>query len=101
MYCVVVAIAVEIDLHDRASTLILKPQQVSDISKMLVPSLVANSFAHYATGAFAGVTAHVLLGVLKDVDKFADCFKYDCTCQQAGQTCRQFYRNLTSKPCGC
>lgn len=95
------AIANEIDLFDQAGKLILEPQQVSDASRTLVPSLVANFCAHYATGAFIGITAHVLLGVLDDVDKLADCFKYDCTCQQAGQTSRRFYRNLTSKACRC
>ena len=95
------AIADEIDLLNRAGKLILEPQQVSDASKTLVPSLVANFCAHYATGAFAGVTAHVLLGVLDDVDKLADCFKYDCTCQQTGQTRRRFYRDLKSKACRC
>jgi hypothetical protein len=95
------AIADEIELLDRAGKLILEPQQVSDASKTLVPSLVSNFCAHYATGAFAGVTAHVLLGVLDDVDKLADCFKYNCTCQKAGQTIRRFYRDLTSKACRC
>lgn len=94
-------IAAEIDLHKRAGTLILEPKQVNDASNTLVPSLVANFCAHYATGAFSGVTAHVLLGVLDDVDELADCFKYDCNCRQPGVTQRRFYRNLTSKACGC
>ena len=62
------AIADEINLHNRGGTLILEPQQVSDASNTLVPSLVSNYCVHYATGACAGVTAHVLLGVLDDVD---------------------------------
>lgn len=95
------AIADEIDLHTRAGTLVLTEQQAADTTNTLVPSLVSNFLAHYNTGAFAGITSHVLLGVLNDIDALADCFKYDCTCRQPGQTVRRFYRSLTAKACGC
>ncbi len=95
------AIKAEIDLHSAAGNIVLSPQQLQDVSNTLLPALLGNVLAHYATGPSTGVSANVLLGVLDDVDKLADCFKYDCTCQQAGQTTRRFYRNLTTRACNC
>lgn len=95
------AIKDQMDLNARAGSLVLTQQQIQDASATLVPSLLANFCTHYNTGAFAGISARVLIGVLDDVDKLEDCFRYDCTCKQQGQTVRRFYRNLKSKACNC
>ena len=95
------AIAKDVDLHQTSSTLILDAMQVSQLSNTLVPALISNYCAHYNTAAFAGLTKHVLNGVLDDIDALAECFKYDCTCLNAGSTTKRFYRNLRTKRCSC
>lgn len=87
-------------LQQQAKQIVLDAQQISDSRSTLVPALISNYCAHFNTGAYAGISSHVLLGVLDDVDKLADCFKYDCTCQY-GPPRRRFYKSLIAKDCRC
>ena len=95
------AIQIDIQLHQHATTLILTPQQQNDSLNTLLPHMLSNMMAHFQTGAFAGINARVLQNVLDDVDKLADCFKYDCQCRQSGTTVRRFYRSMSQKDCNC
>lgn len=95
------AIKAAVDVTSAAKRLILTPQQEADISSVHVPAMIANWVSHYETSSASSLDPHVLLGVLATCDGFADCFKYDCTCQQSGKTVRRYYKNLSSKHCGC
>lgn len=93
------AITDQLDIYEDAGKLILEPQQITDIRTYHVPAIIGNWLSHYATGVTASLTPHVLLSVLDTIDRFADCFMYDCSCH--GSVQRRFYRDLASKPCGC
>lgn len=93
------AISEEVDLHKRANALILTQQQVDDLVKVHVPALIGNWVSHYATASGASFSPYVLLGVLDTINKFSGCFKYPCSCDGSSQP--RFYKDLTSKACGC
>ncbi len=95
------AIKRSLDLHLHAGRLILTPQQQRDIDAVLVPALISNWVNHYATATGTSLDPHVLLNVLDTCDKFANCFKYDCTCMSKGTTTRRYYRTLSTKECNC
>lgn len=93
------AISSEIDLHKRAGTLILEPQQVNNLETVHVPALVGNWVVHYATLTGTSLSPYVLIGLLDTINKVAECFMYPCTCRGASQL--RFYKNLSSKACAC
>jgi DNA repair exonuclease SbcCD ATPase subunit len=93
------AISDEVDLHKRANDLILTQQQVDDLVKVHVPALIGNWVSHYATASGASFSPYVLLGVLDAINRLSDCFKYSCSCGGGPQP--RFYKDLTSKACGC
>lgn len=93
------AIAGQLDIYEAAGKLILEQQQLVDIRTHHVPAIMGNWLSHYATGVTASLTPHVLLNVLDNIDRLADCFMYDCSCR--GSVQRRFYRDLASKQCGC
>jgi hypothetical protein len=92
-------IMADVRLHKAAGRLILSASQLQDLDTHHVPALLANWVSHYATGTTANFTPHVLLGVLDTIDKFSDCFMYDCKC--GGAVHRRYYADLTSKHCSC
>ncbi|MGB2645137.1 MAG: AAA family ATPase [Candidatus Acidiferrum sp.] len=95
------AIKKSLALYLDAGQLILTPQQQQSISMIFVPALVSNWVSHQATASGAPFDSRALLSVLDTCDKFADCFKYDCTCLNKGTITRRFYRTLSTKDCNC
>ena len=93
------AIKGELQLHQKAGTLIMTSTQQSTVLNALIPALIGNWISHYATGSTVSVTPHVLLNVINEIDAFSDSFKYDCTC--SGTIARRFYKNLANKHCSC
>lgn len=93
------AIGNAVDLHKRAGDLILTPSQQAGVDSTYSPKIIANWVTHYATGTAASLSAHVLLGVIKDLDVYVECFKHDCHC--SGGVQRKFYKSLTEKRCKC
>jgi hypothetical protein len=93
------AINTAVDLNQTANRLILSPTQISALETSHIPALVGNWISHYSTGVTSSFSPYVLLSVLDTIDKLADCFKYDCRC--SGSVQRRYYKDLTSKQCGC
>jgi recombinational DNA repair ATPase RecF len=89
------AISNAVELHKLAGNLVLDPQQLSDLDTMYVPNLAGNWVAHYETGSGGSLSAPVLKGVIKTIDDFADCFRYDKT--TGGKVQRLWYSSLSSK----
>lgn len=89
------AIGEAIDLHQRASTLVLDAQQVQDVLTSHVPAIVANWVSHYATGGSSSFSAPVLNGIINSIDAMSDCFRYDDT--SASPTVRRWYRSLSQR----
>ena len=93
------AIKNALELHQQAGRLILTAMQTTNASQTLVPALLGNWCAHYDTATYAGLTPHVLMGVIDDVDALADCFQYECTCGTDPRF--RFYRSLANRGCTC
>jgi len=93
------AITTAVDLYRGAGRLVLEPAQVTALHTQHVPALLGNWLSHYATGITASLSPHVLLGVLDTIDHLAECFTYECRCD--GTPRRRFYRDLSTKDCGC
>jgi dsDNA-binding SOS-regulon protein len=93
------AIGTAVGLQTKAGTIILDSTQLANVSSTHVPALVSNWISHYSTGVASSLSPYTLRGVLDSVDKLADCFKYDCSC--SGSTHRRYYKDLSSKCCGC
>ena len=89
------AIEEAIDLHQRASTLVLDAQQVQNVLTSHVPGIVANWVSHYATGGSSSFSAPVLNGVINSIDDMSDCFRYDDT--SSSPTVRRWYRSLSHR----
>jgi len=89
------AIKEAINLHQRANTLVLDPQQVRDVLNSHVPAIVANWVSHYATGGSSSFSAPVLNGVINSIDSMSDCFMYDDT--SVSPMVRRWYRSLSSR----
>lgn len=68
------AIEAAVKLHQAAGDLVLDPNQVKGIA-LHMASIVGNFVSHEATGSTAPFSAGSLLGVLKSIDEYADCFK--------------------------
>src|SRR5712692_6832436 len=94
------AINADIELHEKAGTLLLPNAQVVALKGVRVPALVVNWVNHYSTGAgVSSLSPYVLKSLLKTIDELADCFKYDCKCSGSQQ--RRFFKRLSRKACGC
>lgn len=89
------AINEAIDLHQKAHTLVLDPQQVQDVLNSHVPAIVSNWVSHYATGGSSSFSAPVLNGVINSIDSLSECFKYDDT--SVSPTVRRWYRSLSRR----
>jgi len=56
-------------------------------------TIVSNFLAHWATGQTQAFSAPALLGVMKAIDDFPECFQY----QPSPGGPRRFYRSLSSR----
>ncbi|MCC7428685.1 MAG: AAA family ATPase [Alphaproteobacteria bacterium] len=86
------AITSAVELHKKASTLVLDAQQVKDIDITHVPAIVGNWVSHYETGSGSSLSAPALGGVVSSIDALAECFRYDDT--SGGGTVRRWYKAL-------
>jgi hypothetical protein len=93
------AIKAAINLNKSANSIILENDQIKNIDKILVSTIISNWVNHYATASSSSLSPYVLKSVLDSVDQFSDCFKYDCSC--SGKVRRRFYKNLSNKDCSC
>lgn len=87
------AIKAAIDLHQKAGSLVLDPQQVQDVLNSHVPALVGNWVSHYGTGGSSSFSAPVLGGVINSIDALSECFRYDDT--SANPIVRRWYKSLS------
>jgi len=89
----------DIDLHQKANSLILTPKQVSDWQNVCVPQIMGNFVSHYATSVGASISPHIYLSILTAIDNAVNCFTYTCSCN--GTPRNVFYRSLSQKQKGC
>jgi hypothetical protein len=87
----IAAIEAAVKLHQAAGDLILDATQVKGI-ELHMASIVGNFVSHEATGSTAPFSAGSLLGVLKSIDDYAECFKVT----EPGGT-RRFCKSLAKK----
>lgn len=71
------AIARATALYDKAGECVLDLAQKAAIKQTHATSIIANCIAHYETSAGQPFTAHMLLGLIQDIDAYADNFKQD------------------------
>ncbi len=93
------AITAAVQLHKDAGNLVLEPSDVTGLTNVHLPALVSNWISHYATGVAASWSPYALKGVLDTIDRFAACFRYECSCQ--GATKERYYKSLATKACTC
>lgn len=86
------AIEAAVALHAKANSLVLDPSQVQAIT-LHSTSIVSNYLSHWSTGQAQSFSAPALLGVMRAIDAFPDCFKYEPT--PGAQ--RRFYKSLSNK----
>lgn len=89
------AIASAVDLHRRAGSLVLDPQQVSDLGSVHVPAIVGNWVSHYETRSGSSLSAPVLAGIVASIESLAECFRFDDS--STGTVVRKWYRSLSSR----
>ena len=89
------AINSAIDLHKRAGTVVLDPQQIQDLDGAHVPAIVGNWVSHYETGSGSSLSAPALRGVIGSIDALAECFRYDDT--SASPPVRRWYKSLDNR----
>ena len=89
------AITSAIELHKKAGTLLLDAQQVQDINTSHVPAIVGNWVSHYETGSSSSLSAPALDGVIRSINDFAECFRYDDA--SGGSTVRRWYKALDNR----
>lgn len=84
------AITAAVSLYQAAGRCVLSAQQITDLQKHHMPSIMANYISHYETVAGNPFNAYALLGVLQSVDALADCF---CWTDPVNNQ-RKYYRRL-------
>jgi hypothetical protein len=62
------------DLYHRAGTCVLAPAQIAAVGKTALASLMSNMVSHYETGTGQPLNAHAMLGVIAEIDAYADNF---------------------------
>lgn len=85
------AINLAIDLNKRANVLILTTKQENDIQNIHVPALVSNWVSHYETSSGSSLAPPVLKNLIKTIDDFAECFRFD-----DNNNGRKWYKSLSS-----
>lgn len=88
------AITRAVDLYDKAGECVLEVGQKAAVKQTHATSIIANCIAHYETSAGQPFTAHMLLGVLQDIDDYAENFRQSDP-NNPGQ--RIYYRRLDKK----
>lgn len=88
------AITGAVTLHRRAGDLVLDEAQVNALTGRHAPAIIANWISHYSSGGSAAFSPPLLLGVLENIDQFAECFKFqpDPTRPQ-----RRYYKSLSTR----
>jgi hypothetical protein len=87
------AIQSVVALHLAAKKLVLTAQQQAGLQAH-VASITGNFLAHYATGSTQAFSGSSLLGVVKAIDDYAECFTYE---KPVGSGYRRYYRTLSSR----
>jgi hypothetical protein len=80
-------------LHLAANQLILTPQQQAGLQAH-VASITGNFLAHYATGSSQAFSGSSLLGVVKAIDDYAECFMFE---DPPGSGQLRYYRSLSRR----
>ena len=87
------SIQAAVALHQAANQLILTPQQQAGLQAN-VASITGNFLSHYATGSTQAFSGSSLLGVVKAIDDYAECFTYE---DPPGSGTRCYYRSLSRR----
>jgi hypothetical protein len=87
------AIQAAVALHQAAGSIVLTPQQQAGLQAH-VASITGNFLAHYATGSTQAFSGSSLLGVVKAIDDYAECFMYE---DPPGSGTLRFYRSLSRR----
>ncbi|MFH1110635.1 MAG: AAA family ATPase [Planctomycetota bacterium] len=95
----IAAISAATTLQDAAGSLILSPQQKVDAAAIPLTTSMANWLSHYGSATTVPFTPAVVRGLVQNIDRYADCFRYDCRCD--GQPKRVWYKSLGSRACPC
>ena len=85
------AIQAAVALHQAAGQLILTQQQQAGLQAH-VASITGNFLAHYATGSTQAFSGSSLLGVVKAIDDYAECFMCE---DPSGSGSKRYYRSLS------
>jgi hypothetical protein len=85
----IAAIDAAVKLHKAAGNLVLDATQQAGLQANMA-SITANFLAHYATGSTQAFSAASLLGVMKAIDTYAECFMVE---DPPGT--KRFYRSLS------
>ena len=85
------AITDAVKLYAAAGLCVLEATQISVISNTATVSMMSNMVSHYETGVGNPLNAYAMIGVLQEIDAYADNFKR-VDPNNAGQ--RIFYRRL-------
>ena len=70
------AIQAAVALHQAAGQIVLDAQQLAGLQAH-VASITGNFLTHYATGSTQAFSASSLLGVVRAIDAYAECFTYE------------------------
>jgi hypothetical protein len=84
------AIQAAVALHQAAGQIVLDAQQMAGLQAN-VASITGNFLAHYATGSTQAFSASSLLGVVRAIDAYAECFTYE---DPPGSGNKRYYRSL-------
>jgi hypothetical protein len=87
------AIQAAVALHQAAAQIVLDAQQLAGLQAH-VASIAGNFLAHYATGSTQAFAASSLLGVVRAIDAYAECFTYE---DPPGSGNRRYYRSLSRR----
>lgn len=87
------AIRKAVELYSEANRCVLSKQQINDLKNSYVPAMISNFVSHYETGGGTPFNAYSLLGVLDNIDRLVDCFKY----MDSGSGEKRFYERLDRK----
>jgi hypothetical protein len=68
------AIVGAVKLYTAAGSCVLEPAQVAAVNHSAAASLMSNMVSHYETGAGNPLNAYALIGVLGEIDAYADNF---------------------------
>jgi DNA repair exonuclease SbcCD ATPase subunit len=85
------AIQSAVALHLAANQLVLTAQQQAGL-RTHVASITGNFLAHYATGSTQAFSASSLLGVVRAIDDYAECFMYE---EPRGSGRLRYYQSLS------